>query len=235
MGTLDGRVALITGGTGALGRVVSAAFLAAGARVIVTYLVDAELPGFDAVVPKDRRETAKVELTSRADVEALVARIVATHGRVDVLLNLAGGFAPGTVVETDDHELDRLFAMNLKTAFVCTRAVLPVMIRQKHGRIVNVTARPALTGGGGVTAYAITKAAVAALTRAVADEVREHGVTVNAIAPSTIDTPANRAAMPQVDPSRWVKPEEIAATLVFLASDAAGATSGAIVPIYARA
>src|SRR6266404_266369 len=235
MGTLDGRVALITGGTGALGRVVSAAFLAAGARVIVTYLVEAELPGFDAAVPKDRRETAKGELTSRADVEALVARIVATHGRVDVLLNLAGGFAPGTVVETDDHELDRLFAMNLKTAFVCTRAVLPVMIRQKHGRIVNVTARPALTGGGGVTAYAITKAAVAALTRAAADEVREHGVTVNAIAPSTIDTPANRAAMPQVDPSRWVKPEEIAATLVFLASDAAGATSGAIVPIYARA
>ena len=235
MGTLDGRVALITGGTGALGRVVSAAFLAAGARVIVTYLVEAELPGFDAAVPKDRRETAKVELTSRADVEALVARIVATHGRVDVLLNLAGGFAPGTVVETDDHELDRLFAMNLKTAFVCTRAVLPVMIRQKHGRIVNVTARPALTGGGGVTAYAITKAAVAALTRAAADEVREHGVTVNAIAPSTIDTPANRAAMQQVDPSRWVKPEEIAATLVFLASDAAGATSGAIVPIYARA
>jgi len=235
MGTLDGRVALITGGTGALGRVVSAAFLAAGARVIVTYLIEAELPGFDAAVPKDRRETAKVELTSRADVEALVARIVATHGRVDVLLNLAGGFAPGTVVETDDHELDRLFAMNLKTAFVCTRAVLPVMIRQKHGRIVNVTARPALTGGGGVTAYAITKAGVAALTRAAADEVREHGVTVNAIAPSTIDTPANRAAMPQVDPSRWVKPEEIAATLVFLASDAAGATSGAIVPIYARA
>ncbi len=235
MGTLDGRVALITGGTGALGRVVSAAFLAAGARVIVTYLIEAELPGFDAAVPKDRRETAKVELTSRADVEALVARIVATHGRVDVLLNLAGGFAPGTVVETDDHELDRLFAMNLKTAFVCTRAVLPVMIRQKHGRIVNVTARPALTGGGGVTAYAITKAAVAALTRAAADEVREHGVTVNAIAPSTIDTPANRAAMPDVDPSRWVKPEEIAATLVFLSSDAAGATSGAIVPIYARA
>ena len=235
MGTLDGHVALITGGTGALGRVVSAAFLAAGARVIATYLVDAELPGFDAAVPKERCETAKVELTSRADVEALVARIVATHGRIDVLLNLAGGFAPGTIVETDDRELDRLFAMNVKTAFVCTRAALPAMIRQKRGRIVNVTARPALLGGAGVTAYAITKAGVAALTRAVADEVREHGVTVNAIAPSTIDTPANRAAMPDVDPSRWVKPEEIAATLAFLASDTASATSGAIVPIYARA
>ncbi len=235
MGTLDGRVALITGGTGALGRVVSATFLAAGARIVVTYLVDAELPGFEAAVPNERRETAKVELTSTADVEALVARVVATYGRLDVLLNLAGGFAPGSVVETDVAELQRLFAMNVQTAFTCTRAVLPVMIRQGHGRIVNVTARPALTGGGGVSAYAITKAGVAALTRAAADEVREHGITVNAIAPSTINTPANRAAMPKVDPTRWVKPEEIAAALVFLASDAAAATSGAIIPIYARA
>jgi NAD(P)-dependent dehydrogenase (short-subunit alcohol dehydrogenase family) len=235
MGTLDGRVALITGGTGALGRVVSTAFLAAGARVVVTYVADAELPSFEAAVSQEGRETAKVELTSRADVDAVVARVVATHGRIDVLLNLAGGFAPGTIIETDERELDRLFAMNVTTAFLCTRAVLPTMIRQRHGRVVNVTARPALVGGGGVSAYAITKAGVAALTRAVADEVREHGVTVNAIAPSTIDTPANRAAMPNVDPSRWVRPEEIAATLVFLASDAAGATSGAIVPIYARA
>jgi NAD(P)-dependent dehydrogenase (short-subunit alcohol dehydrogenase family) len=235
VGTLDGRVALITGGTGALGRVVSAAFVAAGAHVVVTYVADAELPGFEAAVPKQGRETAKVDLTSRADVDALVARVVATHGRVDVLLNLAGGFAPGAIIDTDDRDLDRLFAMNVKTAFLCTRAVLPAMIRQKHGRVVNVSARPALAGGAGVSAYAITKAGVAALTRAVADEVREHGITVNAIAPSTIDTPANRAAMPKADPSRWVKPEEIAATLVFLASDAAAATSGAIIPIYARA
>src|SRR6266853_1439454 len=120
MGTLDGRVALITGGTGALGRIVSAAFLAAGARVVVTYVADAELPGFEAAVPQEGRETAKVDLTSRADVDAVVARVVATHGRIDVLLNLAGGFAPGTIIETDERELDRLFAMNVTTAFLCT-------------------------------------------------------------------------------------------------------------------
>ncbi|MBI3768758.1 MAG: SDR family oxidoreductase [Deltaproteobacteria bacterium] len=235
MGTLDGKIALITGGTGALGRVVSAAFVAAGARIVVTYVADHELPGFEAAVSKERREIAQVELTSRAAIDALVARIVATHGHLDVLLNLAGGFGAGPITETNEHELDRLFAMNVKTAFLCTQAVLPTMIRQRRGRIVNVTSRPALIGGAGVSAYAITKAGVAALTRAAADEVREHGVTVNAIAPSTIDTPANRAAMPKVDPARWVKPEEIAATLVFLASDAAAATSGAIIPVYARA
>jgi NAD(P)-dependent dehydrogenase (short-subunit alcohol dehydrogenase family) len=235
MGTLDGKVALITGGTGALGRAVSAAFVAAGAHIVVTYVADQELPSFEAAVPKERREIAQVELTNRAAIDALVARIVTTHGHLDALLNLAGGFAAGSVTETKERELDRLFAMNVKTAFLCTQAVLPAMIRQRRGRIVNVTSRPALVGGAGVSAYAITKAGVAALTRAAADEVREHGVTVNAIAPSTIDTPANRAAMPNVDPACWVKPEEIAATLVFLASDAAAATSGAIIPVYARA
>jgi NAD(P)-dependent dehydrogenase (short-subunit alcohol dehydrogenase family) len=123
----------------------------------------------------------------------------------------------------------------VKTAYVCAQAVLPVMLRQRWGRIVNVTARPALVGGAQVSAYAISKAGVAALTRALADEVLEHGITVNAIAPSTIDTAANRAAMPDVDPARWVRPEEIAATLVLLASDAAASTSGAIIPIYGRA
>jgi NAD(P)-dependent dehydrogenase (short-subunit alcohol dehydrogenase family) len=235
MAVLDGKVALITGGTGALGRAVCTAFIAAGAQVIATYLVDEELTRFEAAVPAERREAAKVDLTSRAAIDAVVARIVERHGRLDVLLNLAGGFAPGTVAETSEGELDRLFAMNLKTAFLCTQAVLSAMIRQRHGRIMNITARPGLIGGGGVAAYAATKAAVAALTRAAADEVREHGITVNAIAPSTIDTPANRAAMPKVDPARWVKSEEIAAMLVFLASDAAAATSGAIIPVYARA
>jgi NAD(P)-dependent dehydrogenase (short-subunit alcohol dehydrogenase family) len=128
-----------------------------------------------------------------------------------------------------------MLAMNVKTAFVTTRAVVPGMIARKAGRIVNVTARPALVGGAGVGAYAISKAGVATLTRVLADEVREHGITVNAIAPSTIDTPANRAAMPDADHEAWVKPELIAATLVFLASDAAGATSGAIIPVYGRA
>jgi NAD(P)-dependent dehydrogenase (short-subunit alcohol dehydrogenase family) len=139
------------------------------------------------------------------------------------------------VLETPDEALERMLVMNLKTAFVCTRAVLPTMIAQRRGRIVNVTARPALAGGAMVGAYAIAKAGVATLTRVVAEEVREHGITVNAIAPSTIDTPANRAAMPDADHASWVAPAAIATTLLFLCGDAAGATSGAIVPVYGRA
>ena len=233
--TLEGKIALITGGTGALGRAVSAAFVAAGARIVVTYVNEDEIPAFRAALPGGSYELAKVDLRSASEIADLVGRILATHGRVDVLSNLAGGFWGGVpLTETPEAELDRLFAVNLKTAFLCAQAVVPAMLRQRAGSIVNVAARPALTGGAGVSAYAIAKAGVVALTRALADEVREHGITVNAIAPSTIDTAANRAAMPQADPSRWVKPEEIAATLVFLASDAAAATSGAIIPIYGR-
>jgi NAD(P)-dependent dehydrogenase (short-subunit alcohol dehydrogenase family) len=235
VGVLDGKVALITGGTGALGQVVCAAFLAAGARVVATYVVARERVAFEQAVHGDA-ELAEVELGDAAQVTALVERVVAARGRIDVLLNLAGGFWGGApLIDTPDAELDRLFAMNVKTAFGCARAVVPAMIRRRHGRIVNVTARPALVGGANVSAYAISKAGVAALTRALADEVREHGITVNAIAPSTIDTAANRAAMPKADPSRWVRPEEIAATLVFLASDAAASISGAIIPVYGRA
>lgn len=235
MRSLDSKVALISGGTGALGRAVSAAFVAAGAKVVATYVLERELPEFRAAVPSESSEVAKVDLLSSRAVNELVAGIVARHGRLDALLNIAGGFAGGKPLgEAPESELDDMLAMNLKTAYVCTRAALPVMQRQKAGRIINVTSRPALVGGANVAAYAIAKAGVAALTRAVADEVRDDGITVNAIAPSTIDTPANRAAMPSADPTRWVAVEQIAATLVFLASDAAAATTGAIIPIYGR-
>ena len=236
MGSLEGKVALITGGTGALGTVVCREFLAAGARLVVTYVLDEEIARFEASVTGGDYELVKVDLTDAAEVSKAVDRIAASHGRVDVLLNLAGGFWGGvTVAETPDVELEKLFAMNVRTAFNCARAVVPHMQRRRFGRIVSVAARAALLGGGYVGAYAISKAGVVALTRALADEVRDHGITVNAIAPSTIDTPANRAAMPDADPSKWVKPEQIAATLVFLASDAAGATSGTVIPIYASA
>jgi NAD(P)-dependent dehydrogenase (short-subunit alcohol dehydrogenase family) len=235
MRTLEGKIALVTGGTGALGRAVSAAFVAAGARVVATYVAEGEIPAFRAGLPQEGYELARVDLRSASEIADLVRRLLAAHGRIDVLVNLAGGFWGGVpLTETPEVELDRLVAMNLKTAFLCAQAVVPTMLRQRTGCIINVAARPALVGGAGLSAYAIAKAGVVALTRVLADELREHGVTVNAVAPSTIDTPANRAAIPEADPSRWVKPEEIAATMVFLASDAAVATSGAIVPIYGR-
>ena len=235
MGVLDGRVALVAGGTGALGRVASAAFAAAGARVIATYDVDEEAAAVRGTLPAGC-ELAKVDLTRSDQVGPCVERVVAAHGRIDALLNLCGGFWGGvSIAETPAVELERMLELNLKTAFICARAVLPGMLARGAGRIVNVTARPALAGGAGVGAYAIAKAGVATLTRVLADEVRDRGVTVNAIAPSVIDTPANRAAMPDADHASWVAPATIAAVLVFLASDAAAATSGAIVPVYGRA
>ena len=235
MGVLDGRVALVAGGTGALGRVASAAFAAAGARVIATYDVDEEAAAVRGTLPAGC-ELAKVDLTRADQVGPCVERVVAAHGRIDALLNLCGGFWGGvSIAETLEVELERMLELNLKTAFICARAVLPGMLARGAGRIVNVTARPALAGGAGVGAYAIAKAGVATLTRVLADEVRARGVTVNAIAPSVIDTPANRAAMPDADHASWVAPATIAAVLVFLASDAAAATSGAIVPVYGRA
>jgi len=235
VGVLDGRVALVAGGTGALGRVASAAFAAAGARVIATYDVDEEAAAVRGTLPAGC-ELAKVDLTRADQVGPCVERVVAAHGRIDALLNLCGGFWGGvSIAETLEVELERMLELNLKTAFICARAVLPGMLARGAGRIVNVTARPALAGGAGVGAYAIAKAGVATLTRVLADEVRARGVTVNAIAPSVIDTPANRAAMPDADHASWVAPATIAAVLVFLASDAAAATSGAIVPVYGRA
>jgi len=236
VGALDGKVALITGGTGALGTAVCCEFLHAGARLVVTYIVDEEIAKFRATVPAGAYELEKVDLARADDVAAAVKRIVAAHERIDILLNLAGGFWGGVpLVETPEAELENLFTINVKTAFNCAKAVVPAMLQRQYGRIVNVAARPAIFGGGYISAYAIAKAGVAAMTRALADELRDDGITVNAIAPSTIDTPANRLAMPDVDPEKWVKPEQIAATLVFLASDAAGATSGTVIPIYGRA
>jgi NAD(P)-dependent dehydrogenase (short-subunit alcohol dehydrogenase family) len=236
MAALDGKVAVITGGTGALGSAVSAAFVGAGAKVVATYIVDEEAAALRAALPAGCLEVVKVDLTDAAALGECMRRVLAAHGRIDVLLNLAGGFWGGVpIAETPARELERMLAMNLTTAFLCSRAVLPAMIAQRAGRIVNVAARAALVGGANVGAYAIAKAGVATLTRVLAEETREHGITVNAIAPSTIDTPANRAAMPAADHGRWVAPATIAATLVFLASDAAAATSGAIVPVYGAA
>jgi NAD(P)-dependent dehydrogenase (short-subunit alcohol dehydrogenase family) len=236
VGRLDGRIALVTGGTGALGQAVCAAFAAEGARLVVTYVKEDELPAFRAAVPAGTHELVKLDVTQPGEVAELVRRILADHERVDILANLVGGFFGGIrLVDTALEDLDAMLEMNLKTAFICAQAVLPAMILRRHGRILNVSARPALEGGASVGAYAIAKAGVAVLTRVLADEVRHLGVTVNAVAPSTIDTPANRTAMPKVDPAAWVDPAQIAATLVFLASDAAAATSGAVIPIYARA
>jgi NAD(P)-dependent dehydrogenase (short-subunit alcohol dehydrogenase family) len=165
-----------------------------------------------------------------------VAAIMEKWGRIDVLVNIAGGYKPGKpVAEIEDSELDFMFNLNARSAFITCRAVIPHMLAQGSGRIINIGAKAGLAAGRKSTAYAISKAAVLRLTEALSAEVREQNINVNAVIPSTINTPANREAQPNADPSKWVAPEDMAAVIVFLASDAARAIHGAEIPVYGPA
>jgi NAD(P)-dependent dehydrogenase (short-subunit alcohol dehydrogenase family) len=226
----EGRLVVVTGGTGALGRAVVDALLARGARcrVPVHGAVDASRePPRDGVAFVER-----CDLTDEADV----ARLYADAGELWASVHVAGGFAMAPAAQTDRAALMAMVDTNLVSCHLCCAAALRAF-GDRGGRIVNVAARPALEprAGAGMVAYVASKAAVAALTQALAAEVVVRGVLVNAVAPSTIDTPANRHAMPKADHSAWPQPAEIAATIAFLASPANHVTSGAIVPVYGRA
>ena len=220
------QTVIVTGGTGALGKAVVAALLAAGARCRVPFVVDAEAAAFSdndcvTLVPH-------CELTNEADVARLY------EGMTDfwASIHIAGGFAMGSVADTDKAGMLHMLNTNFVTSYLCSRAAVQ-NFGSGGGRIVNVAARPGIEPrlGAGMAPYAASKAAVAAFTRALAAEVAVRGILVNAIAPSIIDTPANRAAMPKADHAAWPKPEQIAATIAFLASSDNQVTTGAIVPV----
>jgi len=221
---------VVTGGTGALGGAVVAALVAAGAVCHVPYVVAAEAERFPL------RDHTRVKLMAGIDLtdEAAVTRLYQGAGNVWASIHLAGGFAMSAVGATSKADLMKQVEMNFVTAFLCCRAALDVM--RAGGRIVNVAARPALEwrSGAGMAAYTASKAAVAALTVALAEEVAKSGILVNAVAPSIMDTPANRAAMPKADFAAWPKVDEVASTIVFLASPDNKVTRGGIVPVYGR-
>lgn len=235
---MAGKVALITGGTGALGRAVTTAFVEAGATVAVTYIVDREVPECQACLgPRANAPLfLKADLTVEAQVRELVQTVVERLGRIDILLNLVGGFVGDLpVAELPEATWDQMITVNLKSAFLCCKHVVAVMQRGGGGRIINVSSRAAIKVFPGISAYAAAKAGLLAFTETLASEVLKDGITVNAILPSVIDTPANRKAMPGVDYSAWVKPEVIARVLLFLCSDASREISGAAIPVYGRA
>jgi NAD(P)-dependent dehydrogenase (short-subunit alcohol dehydrogenase family) len=173
----------------------------------------------------------KADLTDQTQVRNLVDEVIRTSGRLDALINLVGGFATGRVVETDVSLWQRMLSMNLTSAFLLSQAVLASMLQRREGRIVHVAARAALEPFAGAAAYIVSKTGVIGLIRTLSSELEGSGVTVNAVLPSTIDTPANRRAMPAADRSRWARPDSIAHTLTFLASDAASQINGAFIPI----
>ena len=232
---LKDKVAIITGGTGALGRAVVSAFLEEGATVVSTYIVDEELKEISSMIKNPSLALIKSDVTKEKQVAKVVKKTLERFRRIDVLINIVGAFAYAMIQDTDEATWDRMMNINLKSTFLCSKAVLPQMIEQNYGKMINISSRPALKGSAGVGAYAASKAGVLNLTETIADEVRDYDINVNAILPSTIDTPANRRAMPKADFSKWVKPEEIATVMIFLASDDSKRISGAGIPVYGKA
>jgi NAD(P)-dependent dehydrogenase (short-subunit alcohol dehydrogenase family) len=227
---MKGKVALVTGANGALGVEVTRALLESGPIVVGLspriHQSDFEHPNFTAL-------PASIDALDAATKS--VQSVIDRFGRIDVLAHLVGGFAGGhSVAETDDATFKRMFDLNLNSAFHIIRAVLPHMRKTGSGRIVAIGSRAAENPGAGVGAYSASKAGLVSLIKTVALETKDSGITANIILPGTIDTPANRKAMPNADISQWVQPSAIASLILWLVSDSGKYVTGAAIPIYGR-
>jgi len=228
------RTLLVTGGTGGLGAGVVDRFLAQGDRVLVSDV----RPASEAFLSRPAGQslhTFVVNGTSGEDLAQFAAQIQSQFGGLDGLVNIVGGFHWGAFAETSADDLEKMLNLNVRTTFLTTQALLPLLLASDAGRVINIGARQALAGAAQVSAYALSKAAVVNFTQSLAQELRETSVTVNAVVPSVIDTPPNRASMPDADFSSWVTPADLAHVIAFLASPEARAVSGAVIPVYHKA
>lgn len=227
-------VLAITGGFGSLGRVVAATAVAAGMRVaLIDYAAKAPA-GLADDLGQEALLLGGVDLTDAGAASGAIAAVVRQFGRLDGLLNIAGGFRWIPVADSASSDWEALFRINVQTAANASRAALEPLLASGHGRIVNVGAAAAERSGAGMGPYAAAKAGVHRLTESLAEELKGKGVTVNAVMPSIIDTPQNRADMPDADASTWVTPSELAQVMLFLASPAASAVTGALVRVTGR-
>lgn len=232
------RVVLITGATGEFGPNVVQAFAREGARLAIAARNQDKFNAvFDkAALPADRALGIPADLSKAGDVDRLINGVLEKYGRIDVFVNLTGGYRAGkTVWEMGEDDLDFMFDLNTRTAFLVCHAVIPVMLKQGAGAVVNIGAKAGFQAGKKASAYAMSKAAVMRLTESLSLEVRDSGINVNAVVPSIVDTAANRAASPNADPGKWVSPDDLANVILFLASPEARAIHGALVPVYGRA
>jgi NAD(P)-dependent dehydrogenase (short-subunit alcohol dehydrogenase family) len=237
MPLLQDRVAVITGGTGALGRAVARLFVDEGARVAVPYRNDADAQVLRAKLG-DRADALLAERVDAMDGAALTRFIdgaVAVCGHLDALVNVIGGFAGGWPLhETDEATWDHMLDLNLRTVYLACRAAVPHLLRSGRGAIVNVSSRAAVAPAPNVAAYAVSKAGVVTLTSVLPLELKRHGITVNAVLPGIIDTPANRIGAEPEAITRWTNPDEIARVIRWLCSDEAAIISGAAIPVYGQ-
>jgi NAD(P)-dependent dehydrogenase (short-subunit alcohol dehydrogenase family) len=222
--TLQGKAVMVTGAGGNLAQAVLPAFRKVGARVIA---VDRQVP---QGLPEGEMGLA-ADVTHPEDVRRLIQETLEKTGPIDVLVNLVGAFAPGRLAETELPVWDQMLSLNLTAPFLLSRAVLPSMVQHGAGSILHIAARAAVEPFAGAAAYIVAKSALIALIKVLALEGAGSGVRVNGILPTTIDTLANRKSMPQADRNQWVKPDDLAALLVYLASDGAKAINGALIPI----
>ena len=225
---MDGKVIVVTGASGALGKVVAEVALAHGARV-----AGVDYAAHQIAATPDRIELGGVDLSDAAQAKKAIDAAASHFGRLDALINIAGGFAFEAVAEGDPKTWQHMYALNVLTALNASRSAIPHLVTSGSGRIVNIGAMGALQAGAGMGAYAASKAGVHRLTEALAAEFKGK-IAVNAVLPSTIDTPANRASMPKADFNKWVTPQELAEVILFLASDAASAVTGALLPVNGR-
>jgi NAD(P)-dependent dehydrogenase (short-subunit alcohol dehydrogenase family) len=231
----SGKTVLVSGGTGGLGSAVSLAFLEEGARVVVTYRKQEEFAALKIAAGAQAAalEGSLVDVTDERASAELVTGIVGRHSRLDALVNTVGGYAGGVPLwQLETKVFDAMLSLNLRSGYALARAVLPAMLKQRHGSVVNVAAKAAFDHGAGAAAYAASKAAAVALMDSLAADVKGTGVRVNSILPSIIDTATNRRAMPNGDFAAWPKPEEIAQVILFLCSNNASVIHGAAVPVY---
>ena len=230
----SGRVAVITGGFGALGQVVAAAAVQHGYSVAIPAHTAKPPAGLADRLGPNALLLGDVDLTDEVAAVSAMASVVSRFGRIDVLFNIAGGFRWTKVADSHASDFELLFRMNVQTTANAARAALPALKKSPAGRIVNVGALGAEKASAGMGPYAASKAGVHRLTEALAEELKDAGITVNAVLPSTIDTPQNRADMPDADFSRWVAPADLAEMMLFLASEKAKAITGALIPVRGR-
>jgi NAD(P)-dependent dehydrogenase (short-subunit alcohol dehydrogenase family) len=226
---LQGKRIAVTGAFGALGAAMVEGAVAAGARVAAI-----DRAAAPPSVPANVTAIGGVDLADTAAAKAAIDAAAKALGGLDGLVNIAGTFRWETLADGSADTWDLLYRVNLRTAVAASKAAIPHLISSGAGRIVNISAAGSIKAGAGMGAYAASKSGVARLTEALSEELKDRGITVNAVLPSTIDTAANRADMPKADFSRWVKPAQLADVIVFLLSDRASAVTGALLPVMGR-
>jgi NAD(P)-dependent dehydrogenase (short-subunit alcohol dehydrogenase family) len=230
--TLKDKSVLITGGTGALGHIVAERFIKEGAFAATTYIFEDELKYLSDSFKKNVF-IVRCNVADDEDVAALFHQVGKKYGNVDILINIVGGFLPGTPVkDVKTKDWDMMMDINLKSVFLCSREYLRQLGDRKYGRIISMSAMPALKPSAGRGPYSVSKAGVSVLTQILGEELKGTGITANAIAPSVIKTPANVKSMPDADSSKWVSPEEIAETMIYLCSDQGKSVNGVTIPMF---